>query len=87
MRAANALEQAQMAEAPSLAPYEYTRAREYFRKAREEAGESSFESAAEYGRLCTAMAEQAREKALASGGPAELKDRAPAAPATGEPGR
>jgi hypothetical protein len=59
-RAANALAQAERADAEHLAPYEYTQAREYLRKAREEAGQSSFENAANYGRRCEEMAGKAR---------------------------
>jgi len=84
MRASNALVQADLVDAEHAAPYEYTMAREYYRKAREEAGESSFENAAEYGRRCEAMADLAREKAQASGHAAAS---APGAAAPGEPGR
>jgi hypothetical protein len=85
MRASNALAQAELAGADQLAPYEYTMAREYYRKAREEAGFSAFENAAEYGRRCEEMAGLAQEAARASGGTIEIHRQAAAA--TGEPGR
>ena len=73
-RAAAALAQAERAEAPRLAPYEYTQAREYLHKAREEAGQSSFENAAAYGRRAEEMAGKARalarEQTEAAGAPA-----------------
>jgi hypothetical protein len=78
-RAAHALAQAELADAEHLAPYEYTRAREYLRKAREEAGYSSFENAANYGRRCEEMAGKARALAreqTAAAAPAATEGRA-----------
>jgi hypothetical protein len=59
-RAATAVAQAERVEAERLAPYEYTQAREYLHKAREEAGQSAFENAAAYGRRAEEMAGKAR---------------------------
>jgi hypothetical protein len=78
-RASRALAQAELADAEHLAPYEYIQAREYLRKAREEAGRSAFENAANYGRRCEEMAGRAR--ALAR------EQAAASAPATEGPAR
>jgi hypothetical protein len=90
MRASAALEQAERAEADRLAPYEYAKAREYYRKAREEAGESSFENAALYGRLAEDLAGLARDKAreqAAAEPHAAGRQASPGEPARGGPAR
>lgn len=70
-RAALAMVQAERQGAPRLAPYEYTAASEYLRKAREEAGRSSFQLAIEYGRRSEELANRAagiaRERAHEEG--------------------
>jgi hypothetical protein len=58
-RTSAALVDADLAEADRLAPYEYTKARAYDRKAREEAAESSFELAIAYGRRAEEFARRA----------------------------
>jgi hypothetical protein len=80
-RAATALAQAERAEADRYAPFEYVKAREYYTKAREEAGESSFQSAVLYGRLAEELANQARSIAR------EKTGAAPRSSGPQEPGR
>jgi hypothetical protein len=83
-RAAKALAQAERAEADRLAPYEYTKAVEYYRKAREEAGEGSFQVAIEYGRRSEELANQARalaqEKQGGRAGPSSAAAKREAGP-------
>lgn len=59
-RASNALAQARREKADQLAPYEYTAAGEYLKKAREEAGRSQFEAALDYGKRAEELADRAR---------------------------
>ncbi len=59
-RAASAMLLAQRDGADRLAPYEYTKANEYYHKAREQAGHSSYQTAIEYGRKCEELATRAR---------------------------
>lgn len=64
LRAAeSALEQAEEANASELAPYEYQRALELLKKAREEWGYSEFGTSRRYAEMAREYAEQAREKA------------------------
>lgn len=59
------LQAARTAGAEKLAPYEYTSAALYLRKAREEVGYSDYEAAVEYSQKASSFANQARSKALA----------------------
>jgi hypothetical protein len=59
-RASNALMLAQREDAGRYAPYEFTKASEYYRKAREEAGHSAYQAAIDYGRKCEELATKAR---------------------------
>jgi len=59
-RASSSLAQARREKADELAPYEYTAAGEYLKKAREEAGRSQFQTALEYGKIAEEMADRAR---------------------------
>ncbi len=61
-----ALDSARTANAERLAPYEYTAARLYLLKAREEVGYSDFDVAVDFARKAAKFAREAREKALAS---------------------
>lgn len=54
---------AETARADDAAPYEITKARAYLHKAREEAGESRWERALDYGRKAEDAARDARRKA------------------------
>ncbi len=63
MRAQSALDEANQANATELAPYEYTRAEEMLRKARELWGYSQFGTALDYAGQAKDMAERARRKA------------------------
>jgi hypothetical protein len=87
-RASSVLLQAQRVEADRHAPYEYTKAAEYYRKAREEAAEASFQAAIDYGRKSEDLAQRAVAMARER---AEGADRADpsrtAAPGAGEPPR
>jgi hypothetical protein len=58
-RAATALADAKRAGGEQFAPYEFTAATEYLRKAREEAGHSAYQVAIEYGREAEEMATRA----------------------------
>jgi Domain of unknown function (DUF4398) len=58
-RADNAVEDARHAEADKYAPYWWTRATQYLRKAREVAAKADFQGANRYGRLAREAAEQA----------------------------
>jgi hypothetical protein len=84
-RAATALAQAEREEADHRARYEYVMASEYYRKAREEAGESSYQIAVEYGRRSEEMANKAR--ALAREKAAAERTPPGATPVPGEPAR
>ena len=68
---------ARAAHAETLAPYWYTLAVEYLRKAREEAGRSEFEAANRFGRKASRAARRAVELALSSGRP-RARDERPA---------
>jgi hypothetical protein len=96
--AATALAQAEHESASQLAPYEYTKARAYYDKSREEAGRSSFETAIDYGRRAEVLALRARVVARERSQPPppapspsapslpeapSLPDRPPARPAPG----
>jgi hypothetical protein len=59
-----AIEAARSADAAKWSPYWWTRANEYFHKAREEAAYSHFEAANHFGRLSEDAAAKAREEAL-----------------------
>ncbi len=79
-RAATALLLAQQQGARRYAPYEYAKAAEYYHKAREEAGYSSYQAAIDYGRKCEELASKAqalsRERSApraAGSAPAEAK--------------
>jgi hypothetical protein len=61
------LEGARAAGAPVSAPFEYTTAEAYLRKARELAGYSQYENAAVFAARSREIAKEARVKALASG--------------------
>jgi hypothetical protein len=59
-----ALESARTANAEHYAPYEFTAARLYLLKAREEVGYSDFEVALDFAKKASTYAHQARQKAL-----------------------
>ncbi len=61
-----ALESAKTAGAEKLAPYEFTAAKLYLHKAREEVGYSDFDVAVDFARKAARFAKEAREKALAA---------------------
>lgn len=61
-----ALEAARTAGAEKNAPYEFTAARLYLTKAREEVGYSDFEVAVDFAKKASRFANEAREKALAA---------------------
>ena len=81
-RSSTALLQADLVEADRLAPYEFTKARAYDLKAREEAAESSFELAIGYGRRAEEFARRAqviaRERAERRARAAERAEPLPA---------
>jgi len=54
---------ARTADAPRLAPYEYTLADLYLKQARERMGSSDYQESYEYARKATGFARQATEKA------------------------
>lgn len=60
------LESARTADAPKLAPYEFTAAEAYLHKAREEQGYSDFEVSIDYGRKAVKFGTEARQKAMAA---------------------
>ncbi|MGC4115538.1 MAG: DUF4398 domain-containing protein [Myxococcales bacterium] len=60
------LEAARMADAPKLAPYEFTAAEAYLHKAREEQGYSDFEVSIDFGRKAVKFAQEAKKKAMAA---------------------
>jgi Domain of unknown function (DUF4398) len=62
-----ALEGARAAGAPKAAPYEYTSAEAYLRKAREEIGYAQYGVAAELAEKSTSFATEARKKAVDAG--------------------
>ena len=84
-----ALARAERESAAKLAPYEYTKARAYLRKSREEASESSFETAIDYGRRAEALALRAqvvsRERAQRPGAPVTEPPPTEPTPAAGPP--
>ncbi len=61
--ASTAVDEARAAEADKYAPYWWTRATQYLRKAREVAAHADFQGANRFGRLATESAEQATEEA------------------------
>jgi hypothetical protein len=64
-KAASAVSAAKLASADRYAPYEYTAAEEYLRKAREEAGHAEYQDAIDYGRKSEELANKARAIAVA----------------------
>lgn len=59
---------AEAVNAAEYAPYEYTLAREYLHKAREEAAHADFQAANRFGRKAETAADEARELAIARAG-------------------
>ena len=77
---------ARSAGADKYAPYEYTAAREYLHKAREEAGYADYQAAIRFGKKAEEMAKKAREIALASAGKeAQPEGEAPIDPSATPP--
>jgi hypothetical protein len=74
-RADTAVSEARTAEAPTLAPYWWTRAVEYLRQARVEAAAADFQAANRFGRLATEAAEKAREEALRAAADPDVRER------------
>jgi hypothetical protein len=64
-KASNDVEAARAAQADQYAPYFYTLAVEYLRKAREEAAHADFESASRLGRMASKAARRAVELSIA----------------------
>jgi len=60
------IEAARTAGAEKMAPYEWTAANLYIHKAREEVGDSDFETGVDYAGKAQKFARDAREKALAA---------------------
>ena len=58
------LEAARSAGAPAAAPYEFTSAEAYLRKAREEAGYAQYQPATDFALRARDLAKEAREKAI-----------------------
>jgi glucose-6-phosphate isomerase len=58
------LEAARTAQAEQLAPYEWTAARLYIQKSKEEVGYSEFEQAVEYAKKAVEFATRARDNAM-----------------------
>ena len=89
--AASAVDDARAVDAERLAPYDWTRAIEYLRAAREQAAHANFQAANRFGRLAAEAAVQARADALAAVGagpstPTPTPTPAPAAPSPPAPG-
>ncbi len=61
-----ALEAAHTADAEMYAPYEYTAARLYLQKAREEVGYSDYEVALDFAKKASKFANEAKKKSLAT---------------------
>jgi hypothetical protein len=59
------IEAARTAQAEKMAPYEWTAANLYIRKAREESGYSNFEAAVTFARKASKFAREAKESAIA----------------------
>lgn len=70
------LEAARTAQADQLAPYEWTAARLYIQKSKEDVGYSEFEQAVEYSKKAVEFATRARDNALK----AARKGEAPSPP-------
>jgi hypothetical protein len=71
-RAADKVDEARAAEADKYAPYYWTRANEYYNKAREVAAYADFQGANAYGRLASEAAERAiQEAALVKADPSK----------------
>lgn len=64
-KAATAVSAAKLAQADRYAPFEYTAAEEYLRKAREEGGYAEYQDAIEFGRKAEDYANRARAIAVA----------------------
>jgi hypothetical protein len=84
--AADKVDEAKAAEADKYSPYYYTRAKEYYRKARELAAYADFQGANAFGRLASEAAEKAIEEAAIvkkdpSKGPLQEKPKPNTAPA------
>ncbi len=73
------LQAATTADAEKLAPYEWTGAREYLHKAREEQGYADFEVAIDFAQKAKKLAEQARSKAMAANAEGSLPTAPPSA--------
>ena len=81
-KARNAVSQAKRAGAATAAPYEYTCAVEYLKKAEEEGDHSEYQVAIEYGHRAEEFAERARGLASKAGG---SRDEAGSSPEGGAP--
>lgn len=68
------LEAARSAGAPTAAPYEFTSAEAYLRKAREEAGYAQYQATTDFALKARDLAKEAREKAI------NASNRAPESP-------
>jgi hypothetical protein len=68
------VEAARSAGAPTAAPYEFTSAEAYLRKAREEAGYAQYQATTDFALKARDLAKEAREKAL------NASNRAPESP-------
>jgi hypothetical protein len=68
------LEAARTADAPKLAPYEYTAAAAYLKKAREEQGYSDFEVAIDFAEKAVKNAREAKRRAMAAKNEGALPD-------------
>ncbi len=79
-RAATALALAQKEGAAQYAPYEFTKASEYYRKAREKGGHSYYQTAIDYGHKCEDLAVKARSMAREKAAEAKRQGDVPATP-------
>jgi hypothetical protein len=68
------VEAARSAGAPTAAPYEFTSAEAYLRKAREEAGYAQYQATTDFALKARDLAKEAREKAI------NASNRAPESP-------
>src|SRR5512132_2803934 len=68
------LQAAKSADAPQLAPYEYTAAEAYLQKAREEQGYSDFEVAIDFAQKSVDYATQAKNRAMTAKAQGALPD-------------
>ncbi len=86
-RASDAIDEAKVARAETLAPYWFTRATQYLHKAREVAAHADYQAANRFGRIATESAHKAVDDAHVAEKDAQQRLDTPVKDAPAEPGK